>query len=54
MWSWRFGPKFADHGYVVEQKFAIATSLACTECTNLLGVNGMIPVLKQPYTHQPT
>src|SRR4051812_28696744 len=31
MWSWRFGPKLADHGYVVEQKFAIATSLACTE-----------------------
>ena len=24
MWSVRFGPRFADHGYVVEQKLAIA------------------------------
>src|SRR5919204_2779545 len=26
MWSVRFGPRLAAHGYVVEQKFAIAPS----------------------------
>ena len=48
----RFGPKLAAHGYVVEQKFAIATSAtsagACRVSRSRSGVNGMIPVLKQP------
>src|SRR5919201_6046175 len=48
MWSVRFGPKLAAHGYVVEQKLAIATSDECTEFTKSPGVNGMIPLLKQP------
>jgi hypothetical protein len=48
MWSFRFGPRLAAHGYVVEQKFAMATSLACTELAKSLGLKGMIPVLKQP------
>src|SRR5919201_4415538 len=48
MWSVMFGPKFAAHGYVVEQKFAIACSVECAEWTKSDGVNGMIPLLKQP------
>jgi hypothetical protein len=48
MWSCRFGPRFAAHGYVVEQKLAIATSLAWAELMKSLGWKGMSPLLKQP------
>jgi hypothetical protein len=35
MWSVRLGPKFAAHGYVVEQKLAIATSVEVAPPTAL-------------------
>src|SRR5919204_6258107 len=48
-WSVRFGPKFAAHGYVVEQKLPIRLSVAeCAAPIRSPGVFGMIPLLKQP------
>src|SRR5436190_23949590 len=52
MWSVRFGPRFAAHGYVVEQKLAIATSNKCAEGMKGRGVKGMIPVWRQRKIHR--
>ena len=54
-WSVRFGARFADHGYVVEQKLAMAPSDAEWPGSNAPalsrkspGVIGIIPRPKQP------